>query len=95
VFRRDTEAMIWQIEWASIDEIIAWKRDLLTVDCICMGFAWAGSDVLKIVDEEMIGWDELQAAIEQRLGVKYAEGWWREVAIPAFAENRRIVWKRG
>lgn len=93
LYRRGTEKLLWQIEWQAIEEIIAWKWDLFAVDRICIGFAWARSDVLKMVDEEMIGWDRLQAAIEKRFGVRQSD-WWRDVAFPAFAENRRVIWKR-
>ncbi len=91
LLRADSDALEWEIRWQEIIEIAAWKRDLVAVDLICLGFRWAGSEVYKEVDEETEGWDALIKQIRHRYGADDRE-WWREVAFPAFATNLTTIW---
>src|SRR6187200_266653 len=46
-----------EISWNDVKEAFAFKRDLYTVDQICMAFAT--DDLLIEINEEMVGWEEL------------------------------------
>jgi hypothetical protein len=53
-------------------------------------FCGAGTDVC-VVPEESAGFSELSAAVEKTFGVD--PGWYGEVMLPAFAENRRVLFE--
>jgi hypothetical protein len=82
---------IWRIGWDEIEEIGAFKRDMLTVDDLCLGFR--GSSGWLVCEEEIAGWSEVNNALAARFGVRY-EDWSRCVAKPAFAENWMVLWRR-
>ena len=42
--------------------------------------------------EEQEGWDEMVEALSRRYAIK--QGWWTEVAFPAFQTNRTVLWGR-
>ncbi len=92
VFRRrkDNPAAV---NWDQVEEIRAFKQDLFTVDLICWGFCCRGNDSMVAVNEEMLGFKELQKAVESRFGVK-EEDWFRKVAFPAFAGNMTVIWPK-
>jgi hypothetical protein len=81
------------VTWDEVEEIRAFKQDLLSVDRICWGFCCRGNDSMVVVNEEMLGFKELQKAVESRFGVK-EEDWFRRVAFPAFAPNMTVIWPR-
>lgn len=82
---------IWRVAWDEIVEIGAFKRDMLTVDDLCLAFR--GSSGWLVCDEEAAGWGELNDALAVRFGVRY-EDWSPLVATPAFAENWTVLWRR-
>ncbi|HEX8673541.1 MAG TPA: hypothetical protein VF710_16715 [Longimicrobium sp.] len=82
---------IWRIGWNEIEEIGAFKRDMLTVDDLCLGFR--GSSGWLVCDEETAGWGEVSDALAVRFGVRF-EDWSPLVATPAFAENWVVLWRR-
>jgi hypothetical protein len=81
------------IPWAQVEEIRAFKQDLFTVDRICWGFCRRGEDPTVVVNEEMLGFQELREAVGSRFGVK-EEDWFRTVAFPAFAGNMTVIWPK-
>ena len=93
LYRLGTEEMEWHIGWDEITKIAVWKDDVFAYDIISMGFAWAGTDGYKGVDEEMKGWDALVQEIERRFGVAQSS-WWSNVAFPAFATNHQVIWRK-
>ena len=76
-----------QIHWSDVVSASAFKLDLLTVDCICMGLEFTEERTLEL-NEEMKGWDSLVEALPTYLpGFKKSEEWFPEVAFPAFEIN--------
>ncbi len=87
----DSEAA--RVDWASVAEITAFKRDLFGYDEICLGFRCGSDDGFCWVGEEDLGFSELQAQVGQRFeGI--LQDWWRAVAFPAFTENWTSIWQR-
>jgi hypothetical protein len=88
-----------RVRWSDVEEVFAFKLDLLTTDCICLGFRISDNKsgqtpgTIVCVNEEMVGWDELSQAIAHAYP-EYKEGWWSEVAFPAFATNYTTVWRQ-
>ena len=79
--------------WADVGRVIAFKRDLLLEDLICLRFEAAGS--AYDVHEEMAGWDELLTQLPERLpGSLSKDTVFALVALPAFAANETVVFER-
>ena len=82
-----------QVEWSQVNGVVAFKRDLLTVDLICIGLSTPESSIE--VDEEMEGWKELIEALPRLLpGTLNPSEWWDKVAHPAFATNPTVLFSR-
>lgn len=80
------------IGWADFDQIYVFKRDHMTVDDICMAFDRDGRTVLEI-NEEMIGWRRLVAALPEHLeGVMKTDEWFAKVVRPAFAPCTTLIY---
>lgn len=82
-----------RVDWLSVEEIVAFKRDWFGYDEICLGFRCECNDGFWWVGEEDVGFKELQAAVERRFdGLR--EDWWSVAAFPAFEENWSSIWLR-
>jgi hypothetical protein len=82
-----------RIDWSSVAEITAFKRDLFGYDEICLGFRCGSDDGFCWVGKEDLGFSELQTQVGQRFeGI--LQDWWRAVAFPAFTENWTSIWQR-
>jgi hypothetical protein len=88
--RKDNTAAV---HWDEVEEIRAFKQDLFTVDLICWGFGCRGDNSTVVVNEEMLGFQELQKAVRSRFDVKN-EDWFLQVAFPAFAGNMTVIWPK-
>jgi hypothetical protein len=80
-----------RVVFAAVEEIVAFTRDLGTVDLICLGFRTSDGVVCE-VDEEMPGYPDLVGALARVFGIK-SENWWFKVAFPAFAPNLQTIWR--
>ena len=71
--------------WDEIQTVTVFKRDLFTVDCICL-FAARNDDSGIELDEEMCGWQEFVEAMPTYLrGCMKWEDWFLAIVSPAFA----------
>lgn len=76
--------------WNEVVRIDAYKLDCYTVDCICLLFALRDGSHYE-VQEDMDGFE----ALENEVHVQFEHipnDWWSQVAFPAFAENRTLLW---
>ncbi len=72
--------------WAAITRVVAYKRDLLSCDLICLAFE--AGEVTLDADEEMEGWADLLEALPTHFkGIRPQQEWWMTVAFPPFARN--------
>jgi hypothetical protein len=78
--------------WAEICRAIAFKRDLFTVDRICLFLARRDGAGIEL-DEEMAGWLRFVEALPAHLPscTPFSE-WFPAVAFPAFARNDLEIW---
>lgn len=82
------------IAWPRIQRVTAFKRDLITTDCICLLFALDDETGIEL-DEDMKGWAELLEAIPNLLpGCKPLSEWIFDVSSPAFATNPTIIYAK-
>jgi len=85
--------VLQSIRWADIAEVVAYKRDLLTMDLICAAFSTAAG-VLEL-NEEVQGWDDVMAALPVQLpGARPFAGAFLDIVVPAFAANTTTLFKR-
>lgn len=90
VFQYDGSARTTSLDWKEVNGVVAYKRDLINVDLIRIGFATANGTLE--IDEEMEGWNELVDTLPARLpGTRSRADWWDEVAHPAFAANPTVL----
>jgi hypothetical protein len=78
------------ILWPEVVRIYAFKRDLLTVDLVCLAFQRANASCFEI-DENMEGYEALLAQLPV-VFKGFDEDWWRKVVKPAFATKLTEVW---
>lgn len=81
--------------WRDVTDIVAWKRDLLVTDRVCLALRRQDGYVIEL-HEEMAQWtlllDHLPAYLPRCRSVTE---WWPEVATPAFAANPTVIYHRG
>lgn len=82
------------VPWQDIIQIQAFKRDLYAVDLICLANQLIGNKTVEI-NEEMDGWESLVNELPEYLsGCKEFEGWFLDVAFPAFKPNVTSIYER-
>ncbi len=87
------ESKIQAINWANIDNLVAYKRDCYGSDLMCLGIGGAGS-ALEVTEEKQ-GWDELLNRAPDFLpGWRSKTDWYQAVMLPAFKENRTVIFSR-
>jgi hypothetical protein len=82
-----------KLQWSEVEEVHAFKRDLFTTDLICLAFKKAGKEEYYEIHEEMAGYHDLLEILPTYLP-KFTSDWFYAVAVPAFKNNHRIIWKR-
>jgi len=80
------------IPWNKISRILVFKRDLFTVDCICLLIATEDGPAYEL-NEEMKGWRSFIEALPEHIpGCKPWTDWFQSVAFPAFATNETEIY---
>ncbi len=81
-------------EWRDVTNAMAWKRDLLVTDRVCLAL-WLRDGRCIELHEEMAGWPSLLEQLPAYLpGCRAVTAWWPEVVAPAFAANPTVVYDR-
>jgi hypothetical protein len=89
----DGKSKIEVINWAKIEKVIAYKRDCYGFDLMCL--AVGGAENAFEITEEMQGWNELLDRAPDYLPEwRRKADWYQEVMLPAFKENRTIIFSR-
>ena len=82
------------VAWADVIKIEAFKRDLLTVDLICLTISLRNNKTLEL-NEEMEGWELLVNQLPEYLpGCQTFAEWFLVVAFPAFKPNLTVIYSR-
>ncbi|MCC6357786.1 MAG: hypothetical protein IT450_03505 [Phycisphaerales bacterium] len=77
------------LAWDTVTGIAAYKRDLFSVDLVCLALFRDGDEPVEFA-EDMPGWDEFTDALERRFGVR--SGWYSQVCLPPFALSWLTLW---
>ena len=87
-------AQNYSMRWIDVEKIVAFKRDLLSADCICLFLSRADNSGLEL-DEDMKGWCEFTEAMPKHLPTcKPLQDWIFDIATPAFATNLTELYSR-
>jgi hypothetical protein len=92
--RHPTFVPLHSIAWGDIIRVVAFKRDWLTLDCVCLAIATTDGTTTE-VNEEMEGREALTDALPKYLpGSKLWSECFSQVAFPAFATNETVIFER-
>lgn len=82
------------MHWPDVIRVEAFKRDLYTVDQVCLLFITTDGLGFEI-HEEMSGWDTLVQALPTYLpGCQTFGEWFLTVIFPAFELNLTVIYER-
>jgi hypothetical protein len=82
------------ISWQDIEIVTAFKRDLLTYDILCIQLVTKAGLNFECNEEDPY-WGSLVEKLPEYLpGCPLFADWWHPVAIPAFATNETVLFKR-
>jgi hypothetical protein len=84
---------LFRVRWQDVQEVRAYKRDLLTTDLVCLGFRDTEDDEYYEVHEEMTGFDQLRTRLLEVFPT-IPSGWFENVMRPAFATNLMVLFRR-
>lgn len=79
------------MRWADVKEVFAFKRDIFSVDLICIGFRTSDEGHYFEIDEQMPGYDSVVAALPQAFP-GFDDNWWCKVAYPPFKTCFCSMW---
>ena len=79
-----------EVEWKAIRRIVAFKRDLLTTDLLCLLLEL--DDGPMEINEQMIGYAAIEGAMLETLGL--GAEWKMAVLFPAFEANATTIYER-
>ena len=81
---------ICRFSWREVSRILGFKRDLYSVDMICIAFVLR--DTTVEINEEMEGFESIVRGFEAHFPGLKTE-WWNTVAFPPFATNWTTIWE--
>lgn len=92
ILGRSSETLA-QLRWADVQKVVAFKRDAVIVDLICM---WILTDQVSVeINEEMHGWNAVTNELPQLLpGAVPHNLWWHKVSQQPFAANLTVLYTR-
>jgi hypothetical protein len=76
------------VRWADVQEIVTFKRDLVSSDSIRLAFRTKDDPVYVEASEEMAGFDQLVVAMNAHFP-EIPTDWLEQVTQPPFATNER------
>ncbi len=84
------------VNWADVQQIVAFKRDLFSSDLICLAFALragcqSGAAFVEL-DESMEGFQELFGPLERVFGV--SPTWYNDIMVPVFETKMTVLFER-
>lgn len=80
----------WRVRWDEIEQIVAYKLDLFTVDQLRLDFlTHTGAKIT--IHEDLDGFNEFRERMDASLP-HIKPGWWSMVVFPAFDENRTVIY---
>jgi hypothetical protein len=78
------------VRWDDVTRIQAYKRDLVTTDCICLRFERGPDRPAVELSEEWQGFADLFGALERRFPT-IPPSWYVDIMTPAFEAKRTVL----
>ncbi len=84
------------VQWTCVQEVSAFKRDLFTVDLVCIALKFRQNDqeLYLELNEDMVGWEDFVKTLETHF-IFRAPDWRQRVTYPAFKTNLTVLWQIG
>lgn len=89
----DQRNEVWRFRWEEVTRIETYKRDIFSMDLICLDFFVESRQLTFKTHEDMKGFPALRERIHARFPC-IREGWWQKVAFPAFASNHQVLYDK-
>ena len=77
-------------KWTDVRGIVAFKRDHMTVDLVCVAFELSNG-LMRELDEDMVGYRELADQLPAKFSLD--PSWEERVVLPPFATNWTVLWR--
>ena len=87
------DSRLGSVRWEEVDKVLAFKRDLLTSDEVCLAFEIGDSDTVFEVNEGVGSFWDLVARVKE-VFPDSEQDWEETVVNPAFAENSAVLYER-
>ena len=84
---------VWCFRWDEVVRIETYKRDIFSMDLVCLDFFIVSREVPCRTHEDMQGFPELRECMQRQLS-SISESWWQQVASPPFATNHMVLYDR-
>lgn len=85
----------YAVPLAAVLCIVAFKRDMLTTDLLCLEFRYvdtAGTPMHVEINEDMPGFEQVIAALERKMP-GFDKDWRAKVVNPPFAQNETVIFR--
>jgi hypothetical protein len=80
--------------WAEVEKIVAFKRDMVTFDLVCLGFIIPGKKEIFEINDDLRGYQDIVKRIKESFPDS-RQDWESAVVRPAFARNTTTIYQRG
>lgn len=87
------DSSLGSVRWEEVDRVLAFKRDLLTSDEVCLAFQIADSGTVFEVNESVGSFWDLVARVKE-VFPDSEQDWEEAIVKPAFAENSTVLYER-
>ena len=87
------DSRLGSVRWEEVDKVLAFKRDLLTSDEVCLAFEIGDSDTVFELNEGVGSFWDLVARVKE-VFPDSEQDWEETVVNPAFAENSTVLYER-
>lgn len=84
---------LWNFRWEDVIRIEAYKKDMFSVDLVCLDFFVKSSDLSYRTHEDMKGFPDLRDRMQRHFS-SIKNDWWQQVTRPPFAGNHTILYEQ-
>lgn len=80
-----------KLRWVDIEQIVAYKRDLMTIDEICLDIVMGGWTIT--FSESLPGWNQFLLKLKAAFP-SLPDNWEHQIVHPPFATNYTVLYER-
>jgi len=83
----------WEVRWADVVRVTAFKRDRLSTDLLCLEFILSSGRIIEVNEDEE-GYGPLEDALGANLPGGVMPAWRDHVLLPPFAPRVTVIFER-